>query len=112
MWKKVFELAVKVYAVTENLKDYSMKDQMRRAVVSISSNIAEGFERNYAKEFVQFLFVAKGSAGELRSQARIAIRAGLFNDKAGNELIENCESISRQIMAFIGDIRKRREIKR
>lgn len=68
-WQKARELNVTIYKVTNSNdlfnKDFGLKDQIRRASVSISSNIAEGFERQTTKEFIRFLYIAKASAGEV-----------------------------------------------
>jgi four helix bundle protein len=75
-WKRARELTRKVYEVSstgEFYKDFGLKDQMRRSSVSIMSNIAEGFERDGNKEFVNFLSIAKGSCGEARSQLYVAL---------------------------------------
>jgi four helix bundle protein len=75
-WKKARELTNKIYTVTEegNFKrDFALKDQIRRASISVLSNIAEGFERGGDKEFLQFLAVAKGSCGEIRAQLYVAL---------------------------------------
>jgi four helix bundle protein len=70
-WQKARELNAEIYRITiDNTlfsKDFGLRDQMRRASVSISSNIAEGFERETTKEFVRFLYISKASAGEFRS---------------------------------------------
>ncbi len=70
-WQKARELTRKVYTVSNQgafTKDFGLRDQIRRASVSIMSNIAEGFERDGNREFLQFLTVAKGSSGEVRAQ--------------------------------------------
>ena len=70
-WKKARELTKKIYEITTqgNLaRDYALKDQLRRAAISIMANIAEGFEREGNKEFKQFLSMAKGSVGEVKAQ--------------------------------------------
>jgi len=71
-WQKAKELAVKIYRLFETSKDYSFKDQIQRASVSVMNNIAEGFERKTNNEFKQFLFIAKGSCGEVRSMLILA----------------------------------------
>lgn len=71
IWKQAKELAVRIYRVTKEEKfrrNYSLVDQIRRASISVSSNIAEGFERGSKLEFIQFLYIAKGSLGEVRRQ--------------------------------------------
>jgi four helix bundle protein len=78
-WCKARLLTKEIYAATsqgEFAHDFALRDQIRRASVSIMSNIAEGFERGGNKEFRQFLFMAKGSAGEVRSQLYIALDIG------------------------------------
>jgi four helix bundle protein len=75
-WQKSRELTKNIYRVTkigEWLKDFGLRDQIRRASVSIMSNIAEGFERGGRSEFHQFLVIAKGSCAELRSQLYVAL---------------------------------------
>jgi four helix bundle protein len=74
-WKKARELTRVVYALTKKerfSKDFALRDQIRRASVSIMSNIAEGFDRSGTREFLQFLAIAKGSTGEVRSQLYVA----------------------------------------
>ena len=75
-WKKSRELTKQIYVITSqgNFKrDFGLRDQIRKAAVSIVSNIAEGFERGGDQEFLQFLSVAKGSCGEVRTQLYIAL---------------------------------------
>lgn len=66
-WQKAKELTKEIYLLFEHCKDYGFKDQVQRAAVSIMNNIAEGYERRSNLEFKQFLFIAKGSCGEVRS---------------------------------------------
>jgi len=78
-WKKARTLTNEVYKATTAgnfVRDFALKDQIRRASISILSNIAEGFERGGDKEFLQFLAVAKGSCGEVRAQLYIALDQG------------------------------------
>ena len=82
VWQVAKNLAVHVYRYTENSaisRDFGLKDQMRRAAVSIASNIAEGYERRSDKDFVRFLLIAKGSLSELRTQTDIAREVGYFS---------------------------------
>jgi four helix bundle protein len=75
-WQKARELNKEIYKISNKgsfNKDFGLRDQIRRASISILSNIAEGFERNGSKEFKQFLSIAKGSAGEVRAQLYVAL---------------------------------------
>lgn len=76
IWKDARLLTRAVYQFTKDIKfskDYTLRDQIRRAAISIMSNIAEGFERGGNQEFIQFLYVAKASCGEVRSQLYVAL---------------------------------------
>src|SRR5947209_11372727 len=76
VWKEARRLTQRIYQLTKNenfLKDFPLRDQIRRAAISIMSNIAEGFERGGNQEFVQFLYIAKSSCGEARSQLYVAL---------------------------------------
>ena len=75
-WQKARELTRHIYMVSKQgafLKDFGLRDQIRRASISIMSNIAEGFERSGTGEFIQFLAISKGSAGEVKSQLYVAV---------------------------------------
>lgn len=79
VWKRARRLSVRVYEILKDCRDYSLKDQMCRAAVSVASNIAEGAERDSQKEFIRFLHIAKGSAAELCTQIYIGARIGLID---------------------------------
>ena len=100
-WQKGKELTVFVYVLLKNSRDFSFKDQIQRAVISICNNIAEGFERRSNKELKQFLFIAKGSSGEVRSMLYVGLELGYFTkaefEKAYNLSLE----ISRMLSGFI-----------
>jgi four helix bundle protein len=81
-WQKARSLTSQIYRATETgtiSRDFGLKDQLRRAAVSIMANIAEGFERGKPTEFHQFLSIAKGSCGELRSHLYVAVDAGYLD---------------------------------
>ena len=81
-WKKARALTNEIYQATASgqfVRDFGLKDQIRRASVSVLSNIAEGFERGGDKEFLQFLAVAKGSCGEVRAQLYVALDQGYLS---------------------------------
>ena len=103
-WKKARELTRYIYRVTatgEFSRDFGLRDQIRRASVSIMSNIAEGFERGGNKEFSQFLATAKGSAGEVKSQLYVAMDAGFIDRSEFKKLYEKCTEIGRLIAEFM-----------
>jgi four helix bundle protein len=88
-WRVARCLTKEIYTITsrgEFSKDFGLREQIRRASVSIMSNIAEGFERDGNKEFKQFLSTAKGSAGEVKSQLYIALDVGFISDEEFNVL--------------------------
>ena len=103
-WKKARKLTNAVYDATAAgrfTRDFGLKDQIRRASISILSNIAEGFERGGDKEFLQFLAVAKGSCGEVRSQLYIAIDQGYLHQDLFDELSERAAEIGRLISGMM-----------
>jgi four helix bundle protein len=103
-WQESRELVKIVYGITRSSdfsRDFGLRDQIQRAAISVMSNIAEGFERGSNKEFIQFLYIAKGSAGEVRSQLYAALDLG-YIDKATFETATNqVVDLSRRIAAFI-----------
>ncbi len=82
-------------------KDFGLRDQMQRAVISVMSNIAEGFERGTNKEFLQFLYIAKGSVGEVRSQLYAALDLKYIDATQFDSLSSQAITVSRKISAFI-----------
>lgn len=101
VWKRGCRLAVNLYELLKGCKDYSLKDQMCRAAVSIPSNIAEGYERRSSKEYAQFLAIAKGSAAELRTQVYIASRLGIISEADSKSLIAELKEISSMLHAIM-----------
>ena len=109
VWQKAKKLAVQIYKATQQgkfRKDYSLSEQIRKSSVSISSNIAEGFERGSRKEFIQFLYIAKGSAGELRSQLDIASDLGYLEEEVSKYLRTEVIQTSEQLGAFISALKR------
>jgi four helix bundle protein len=103
-WKKARELTKSVYQVTsagEFARDFGLRDQIRRAAVSVMSNIAEGFERDGSKEFLQFLSQAKGSCGEVRAQLYVAFDQAYLTDVQLHGLIEKAMEVSRLIAGLM-----------
>ena len=101
IWKEGMLLTIKLYNQLAGCKYFGLCDQIKRASVSISSNIAEGFERNTNKDFIRFLYISKSSAGELRTQLYLCRELGLIPKKECNELIEHTRKISAMIYNFI-----------
>ncbi|HEY9286176.1 MAG TPA: four helix bundle protein [Pyrinomonadaceae bacterium] len=110
-WQKARVLTARIYQATGRgrfERDFGLKDQIRRAAVSIMSNIAEGFERGKPSEFHQFLSIAKGSCAELRSQLYIASDAGYLDREVFNELMTLAVEVGR----IVGGLRAAVERKR
>ena len=78
-----------------------MTNQLQRAAVSVNANIAEGFERNTRKEFIQFLYISKGSCGEIRSLLYLALDLDYISEKEFSELKESAVVLSKSIASFI-----------
>ncbi len=101
VWQNAIELCACIYNTFKNSRDFAFRDQICRAAVSVPSNIAEGFERQHNKEYVQFLFIAKGSAGEVRTQVEIARKLEYIDEMIYNSLIDDTRKISAQLFKLI-----------
>ena len=101
VWKKAYTLSVGIFRAFKSCKDYGFKDQITRASLSIASNIAEGYERSTNNEFIHFLYIAKGSCGELRTQLYVAIEIGYLEKQKADEFIESAKQISYMLNALI-----------
>jgi four helix bundle protein len=109
VWQDARQLVREIYRVTKLpafRRDFSLRDQITRAATSTMSNIAEGFERGTRKEFIQFLNVAKGSNGEVRSQLYVALDQEYIDEKAFNELRGLALALSRRLAKFISYLQK------
>jgi len=103
-WKLARNLSLKGYnlsAAQPFLNDYALRDQVRRAAISISSNIAEGFEREGNKEFVQFLSIAKASTAEVRSQLYLALDLGYISNEEFEQLKLEALSVGKTLSGLI-----------
>ena len=108
-WKKSREFNKLIYLLTAReifKKDFDFVRQIRRASLSISSNIAEGFERNTDKEFIHFLYIAKASAGEVRSQLYLAFDLEYIEEAEFEKSISDVSEISKLISGFIKYLEK------
>jgi four helix bundle protein len=103
-WKKARELTKIIYEITAQGKlaaDFSLRDQLRRASMSIMANIAEGFEREGNKEFRQFLAMAKGSVGEVKALLYVTLDAGLTSSEQFQRLMALADEASRLLAGFL-----------
>lgn len=108
IFKMATDLCKKVYAITregEFKSDYRFVQQIRAAAGSVMDNITEGYERDGNKEFIQFLYIAKGSCGEVRSQVIRAHEVGFITDNIYNDMYNLCKNTSIGIMNFIKTLR-------
>lgn len=104
IWKEAVRIGVKIYRLADRTplkNDYKSRDQLIGAAISISNNIAEGFEYNNNRIFIKFLFYAKGSAGELRSQLAVLVAAERVNENDYQALQRDLKKLSGQIKTFI-----------
>lgn len=101
VWQRAMRLSSDVYNALKNLRDYGFRDQITRSSLSISSNIAEGFERGSNKDFIRFLHYAKESCGELRSQTYLGINIGYICKDAGVKWLEETKQLSSMISGLI-----------
>ena len=108
-WQKARMLSKKIFELTLSesfSKDYALRDQINRSMGSVMDNIAEGFERGGTKEFIQFLSIARGSAGEVRSQLHRALDRNHLDRVRYDLLVGDIQSISKMLMGFISYLRK------
>jgi four helix bundle protein len=108
-WQVARELTRAIYACSNSgpfARDFGLRDQIRRASVSIMSNIAEGFERGGSAEFVQFLAIAKGSAGEVEAQLYVAFDQGYITDEQFEALRQLTASTKKLIAGFMNYLKK------
>ena len=100
-WQKAKDLTLKIYHIFKNSRDFDFKDQIQRASVSIMNNIAEGFERRTNKEFLHFLYIAKGSCGEVRSMLHLSLELKYISQKEFVGLHSLTLEISKILSGFI-----------
>lgn len=104
IWKLSLKITKDIYDITskkEFAKDFGLRDQIRRAIISVSSNVVEGFEKNNNNEFIRFLKMSKGSVGEVRSQLHIALAVNYITQGEFDHIYEETETLSKQIGGFI-----------
>ena len=109
VWQTARQIVSSIYrlsSVDGFSKDYALRDQIRRAAISIPSNVAEGFSRRSNREFVQFLFIAKGSAAEVENQLYLALDQNYITQEEFNSVYEGLELLSKQLSKFITYLKK------
>lgn len=103
-WQKAQDLAVDIYRLYDNLNDFGFKNQIQRAVISISNNIAEGFDRMSDKEFVRFLYIAQASCSEVKSMLYLSKRLKYSNITETEQLINQTNEIGKIIRGLIKSV--------
>lgn len=104
VWQAARDVVNAIYKISSNgafVRDYALRDQIRRAAISIPSNIAEGFSRHSNKEFIQFLFISKGSAAEVQSQLYTALDQGYISQETFDNIYETLEVVAKQLSRLI-----------
>ena len=104
-WQKAQDLAVDIYRHFGELRDWGFRDQITKAVVSISNNIAEGFERGSDAEFIRFLNYSRTSGNEVKSMTYLAVRLGYINEAITQQLLKQINEVARLIYAFIQSLK-------
>ena len=113
IWKLSLKITKLIYDISANryfIKDFGLKDQIRRAVVSISSNIVEGFEKNNNNEFIRYLKIAKGSIGEVRNQLFISKEVNYISIIEFNNINKLLLDLANQTGSFISYLEKTRKL--
>ena len=108
VWQKSMDLVEEVYKLVKLLpsdETFGLASQMRRSVVSIPSNIAEGQSRHTTKEFLNFLSIANGSKSELKTQLQICVRLGYISCEKAKNAILLCEEVSKMLYALMNKIK-------
>lgn len=109
VWQKSMDLAVDVYTVIKKLpkeEQYVLSDQIRRAVVSIPSNIAEGQQRNTTRDFIHFLYIANGSLGELETQIQLCESLEYLDKRDTGRLLLQCSEIGKMLNGLINKLKE------
>ncbi len=109
IWKLALKLTREIYDLTSQSKfskDFVLRDQIRRAIISTSSNIVEGFEKNNNNEFIRFLKIAKGSVGEVRNHLFISLAVSYISQEQFNKTNQELEDLANQIGGLISYLEK------
>lgn len=110
VWQKGMSIVEEIYRLTAEFprnEEYGLKSQMRRAAISIPSNIAEGQGRGHGKEFVQFLHIALGSLSELETQIEIASRLQIVQSQEAISILQRCQEVGKMLHGLAGSVPRR-----
>ena len=108
IWQMAKGISILIYQQFMSCRDFRFRDQIQSAAVSVMNNIAEGFERRKgSKEFVMFLYIAKGSAGEVRSMLSLSVELGYMSKESHAEMKERCMRLSAAIYSIIASLKSR-----
>ncbi|HJY62805.1 MAG TPA: four helix bundle protein [Ignavibacteria bacterium] len=110
VWQDAMKLSEEIYQIIcddKIRKEYSIRDQLIRALISITNNIAEGFEYDNTKDFIKFLRYSKGSTGEIRNILTFLLRIKLISPEIHKEFTEKAINLSKQLYGFINYLRNR-----
>ena len=107
-WQKAQDLAVDIYTAFQHLKDFGFKDQICRAVISISNNIAEGFDRSSALDFLRFLFISIASCSEVKSMLHIGERLNYISTEQKKLLLSQADEVSKIIRGLIKSLKNKK----
>lgn len=100
IWQRAMDIFEEIHFLTADSKDYALRDQIRRSTLSISANIAEGWDRGYSQELIRYLNIAKGSCAETRSHLHAASRIKMIPKEDSSRLIEEAKRLSGSIYAL------------
>jgi four helix bundle protein len=101
VWKEGIKISIELYKHLSECKDYSLRDQIQRSAVSIPSNVAEGYDRDSNKDYIRFLYIARGSCAELRTQLYIIKELGYISKALTDEFIQKTRKISAMLYNLI-----------
>jgi four helix bundle protein len=104
-WQKAKTLTLDVYVSLKDCRDYSFRDQIQRAATSIMNNIAEGFERRTNREMIQYLFIAKGSCGEVRSMLHLGLELKYLTSDQYDRMLSISLDASKLLSGFIKSLK-------
>ena len=110
VWKKSVDMVVQLYDYISDFpknESYALSDQMRRAAISIPSNIAEGYERSTTAEYIRFLMIARGSKAELETQLHICNQLKMGGEEKNSVLQSNCEEIGKMLNSLISSLNRK-----